>query len=51
MSSGVSFFDRARDARSLMSRAMARMPLAVGVADHRHHEALEVEVDGDPRFR
>ena len=26
-------------------------PLGVGVAHHRHHEALEVEVDGDPEVQ
>ena len=38
---------RARSARSLISRAMARSRLVVGVADHRHEQALVVEVDGD----
>ena len=47
ISSGLSFFDRARAARSLISRAIARRRFAVGVVDDRHHQALEVEVDGD----
>ena len=47
ISSGDSFRDRARAARSWISRAMARSRFAVGVADHRYEQALEVEVDRD----
>ena len=47
MSSADRFPERARSARSRISRAMARSRLAVGLVHDRHDEALEVEVDRD----
>ena len=47
ISSGLSLRVRARSARSLISRAMAREPLGLGVADDRGQQALVVEIDGD----
>ena len=47
ISSGISFFVRARPARSLMCAGDRPQPQVLGVADDRHDEALVVEVDGD----
>ena len=46
-SSGPSCLLFARVARSRISRAIEPQALAVGVADHRRDQALEVEVDRD----
>ena len=51
MSSGVSFFERARDGEVADVAGDGAHALAVGVADDRDHEALEVEVDGDPEVQ
>ena len=47
ISSGLSLRLRARPARSLISRAIARSRLVSADAHHRHQQALVVEIDGD----
>ena len=51
MSSGVSFFERARDARSLMSRAMARMRLPSASRITGTMRPLKSRSTAIPRFR